>query len=111
MKNLIISLVFILGMGLILSTASCSKQATWEELPQLSIDIYKNQGAAHISVDFVSRYDEEHEINSAVKSLNLIKGEVKSLTITALEENTVIRINGQIIYLDKGDQYIYYSGN
>ncbi len=111
MKNLIISLAFILGMGLILSTTSCSKQQPWEELEQVTIDIYKNQGSAHLSVDFISRYDEEHKIDTIAKSLTLIKAEVKSITITALEEKTAIRLNGQIIYLDKGDQYIYYPGN
>lgn len=106
MKNLITTLAFILGMGLLLSTTSCSKQQPWEELEQLRIDIYKNQGSAHLSIDFISRYDEEHQI-AQKESLRLVRSEVNTVTATALEDNTALRINGRIIYLDKGEQYIW----
>lgn len=110
MKNLIISLAFILGMGLLLSTTtSCSEQNSWEDLEQLTIDIFKNQGSAHLLVEFTSRYNEEHQIDNSANSLTLIKAEVKTITITALEENTAVRINGYIIYLDEGEQYIWSS--
>lgn len=108
MKNIIISVALILGMGLLLSTTSCSKQEPWNELEQITFDIYKEQGSAHLSVNFKVRTNEEHKIEPT-KSLTLVRAEVESVTITAIDDTTSIRINGQIIYLTQGEQYTWYS--
>lgn len=110
MKNLITSLVFILGMGLILSTTSCDKHKTWEELEHIVVDIYKQQGSAHFLIDFITKEDEEFQLKEK-ESFRFLRSEVSTVTVTALEDNTTVRIHGQIIYLDKEDKYIWYSVN
>lgn len=110
MKNFIISLVLILGMGLALSTTSCSKQLPWDEVENIIIDIYKQQGSAHILIDFITKEDEELQLKGS-ESFRFLRSEVNTVTVTALEDNTTVRIHGRINYLDKGDKYIWYPTN
>lgn len=109
MKNIkSLMLTLILGLGVILSTVSCSKQSAWDELEHIKVSLYKKQGSVEVFVDYKNNTDEEH-ILQPHQSLNLLRSELNKLEVVALEDNTTVSIHGQLIQLNKSESTIWYA--
>lgn len=94
-------LTLILGIGIM---TSCSDQAPYEELENLYVEVYKS-GSADVTMDYID-FTQTTSLETNFK-MSFKRSETRSVTIVAKEDDTVIRINGQLIYLDIDESYIF----
>lgn len=99
-------LTLILGIGLM--TTSCSKQKNYDELDHVTIDLYKKQGSVALEVLYTNGLVEEHILHPHQR-FDLLRSEVDAVYITALEDNTQVRVHGYITKLNKGESTIWYA--
>ena len=107
MKNIkSLMLTLILGLGVILSTASCSKQSAWEDQEYLTIDVY-NEGTIMAEL-FKLDGSVEIKLLQPNHVLAFKQSETKALTVTGLDVANKARMNGHIVNLKAGEQYTWY---
>jgi len=106
MKKLLFILTLVLGIGLM--TTSCSKQKDYNELEHVSIDLYKKQGSVALEVLYTNGLVEEHILHPHQR-FDLLRSEVNVVYITALEDNTQVRVHGYITKLNKSETLVWYA--
>lgn len=111
MKNIkSLMLTLILGLGVILSTVSCSKQSAWDELENVSLDVY--QEGSMVAEIYKLNGDINVQVLKTGQSLDFKRTELKAIIVTGLDNNvTKARFHGHITELEYGKSYTWYINN
>lgn len=100
MKNLLLILMIAL-----LGLASCSKHTDLENAQEQVLDIYKT-GKADVTIYYTNDWKESRILQKG-QEVRFYKSEVDSIKVTALEDNTSLRLNGSITYLFLNKSKVY----
>lgn len=91
--------LLLVGLVALLTVCSCSKETNL--CPSGFIDIYKS-GSVKLIVNKEGS-DEIVDLKKKGDTYNYLYCEIKSISAVALEDNTTLRINGGIVYLQKDE--------
>lgn len=103
MKTFLTTLLLILGMSFTL--VSCSEHTDLENAQEQVLDVYQS-GSVEVTINFYNRLPET-SILQVNQEINVLKSEVESITVVALEDNTKVRLNGAINAMNKDDIKVF----